>query len=75
MVSFNKKRINRISKNGDKVALSTVNSSGNINYIEVEGDSVSNVNAFAVADDAVQLYDGSILKRIKYNLIIEKGRN
>ncbi len=75
MVSFNKKRINRINKNGDKVALSTLNSYGNINYVEVDGDSVSNSDAFAVADDAVRLYDGSILKRIKYNLIIEKGRN
>lgn len=75
MVSFAKKRINRITKSGDALVIGTLAPSGKINEEKISDGAIEQVNPVAVADDAVKLYDGNILKRIKYNLIIEKGEN
>lgn len=74
MIIYNKKSIKRIYKNGNRVSVDTGDSSGNIRATELNNGSVTDVNPITIADDAVKLYDGSLLKRIKYNLIIE-GRD
>lgn len=73
MVNFNKKRICNVYKNNDEVAVDVQLSDGRITSKTVNGSNVSVGSILAAADDWAELFDGMIIKRIKGNLIIEKG--
>lgn len=73
MVNFNKKRICNVHKSNGKVAVDVQLSDGRITTKTVDGATVSVGSILAAADDWAVLFDGMIIKRIKGNLIIEKG--